>query len=86
MATELFHFEHAGTKYMIPKFSNLAAGTLRKSRKGQGELDKAFIILELTLGEGSKELAAVDEMTVEAFGEFLKAWTDGASVGESSGS
>jgi hypothetical protein len=25
-------------------------------------------------------------MTVEVFGDFLKAWTDGASVGESSGS
>jgi hypothetical protein len=86
MATELFHFTHDSKKYTIPKFSNLSAGTLRKSRKGEGELDKAFIILELTLGEDSKELAAVDSMTVEVFGDFLKAWTDGASVGESSGS
>ncbi len=86
MALELFHFEHAGEDFSIPKFSNLSAGTLRKSRRGESELDKAFIILELTLGEDSIELAAVDEMTVEAFGAFLKAWTDGSSVGESSGS
>lgn len=89
MATELFHFEQAGKKYTIPKFSNISAGTLRKSRHESDDLGRAFVVLEITLGEDSKELAAVDAMSIEGFNTFIKSWTDngsGVALGESSGS
>lgn len=82
----MFEFEQGGKLYRIPKFSNLPAGALRKARKATDDLDKAFTIIESVMGENSPELDAVDRMTVEEFGEFVKGWTEGASVGESSGS
>lgn len=85
-AHNMFEFEQGGKKFYIPKFSNLPAGALRKARKATDDLDKAFIIIESAMGEDSKELEAVDRMTVEEFGEFVKSWTEGASMGESSGS
>ena len=84
--TDPFTFEQGGKQYSIPKFSDLPAGALRSSRKASDDLDKAFTIIEYVMGEDSPELLAVDNMTVAEFGDFVKAWTDGASVGESSGS
>lgn len=81
-----FAFEHGGKTYFIPKFSDLPAGALRKARKGVDDLDKAFTIIEYVMGEDSPEIAAVDGMSVAEFGEFVKSWTGGTSVGESSGS
>lgn len=81
-----FAFEHGGKKFFIPKFSDLPAGALRKARKGVDDLDKAFTIIEYVMGEDSPEIAAVDGMSVAEFGEFVKSWTGGTSVGESSGS
>lgn len=85
-AHAMFEFEHDGNVYRIPKFADLPAGALRKARKGVDDLDKAFTILEAVMGEGSPELDAVDLMTTAEFGEFLKNWTEGAGMGESSGS
>lgn len=81
-----FTFEQGGKSYQIPKFSNLPAGALRRARKATDDLDKAFTIIEFVMGEKSPEIEAVDNMTVTEFGEFVKSWTGGASVGESSGS
>ncbi len=81
-----FAFEHGGKQFFIPKFSDLPAGALRKARKGVDDLDKAFTIIEYVMGEDSPEIAAVDGMSVAEFGEFVKSWTGGTSVGESSGS
>jgi hypothetical protein len=81
-----FIFEQGGKSYQIPKFSNLPAGALRRARKASDDLDKAFTIIEFVMGDESPEIFAVDSMTVSEFGDFVKAWTGGTSVGESSGS
>lgn len=91
MSAEKFHFTQGGKKYTIPRFDQMPAGALRKSRKGSDDMDKAFIILESVLGEDSKELAALDRMSIEEFGEVLKDWTGqsgtaAVSLGESSDS
>lgn len=86
MSAEKFNFEHKGKKYTIPQFSELPAGALRRARKGSDDLDKAFTIIEYVMGENSPEIKAIDDMSVGEFGEFVKSWTGGASVGESSGS
>jgi hypothetical protein len=83
---DLFTFEHDGKTFSIPRFSDLPAGALRKARKSDDDLDKAFTIIEYVMGEDSEELSAVDHMTVSEFAEFVKDWTGGTSVGESSGS
>jgi hypothetical protein len=85
-APNKFEFEHGGKKYQIPAFKSLKAGVLRKARKGNDQVDTAFMILEMTLGEDSKELDAIDDMSVDELNEFMTGWTGGASVGESSGS
>lgn len=81
--SKTYEFTVGGKEYTIPAFSSLPAGALRRARKADDDLDKAFTILEYTLGLDSKELTAVDAMTVDEFGEFVKGWTDGVSVGES---
>lgn len=85
-SNEKFIFEHGGKQFSIPKFSDLPAGALRAARKSSDDLDKAFTIIEYVMGDDSPEIRAVDNMSVTEFGEFVQAWTGGASVGESSGS
>lgn len=84
--SKTFTYESNGNKFTIPSFSSLPTRALRKSRKATDEMDKAFTILEEAIGADSKEIAIIDEMTVEEFGEFVQAWTGGAPVGESSDS
>lgn len=79
-------FEHNGKSYTIPSFSSLPMGAIRKSRKAENEMDGVFRILESALAEDSKELEAIDSMDAETFDAFLKGWTQGAPVGESSSS
>lgn len=81
-----YRFTHNGTEHEIPSFRELPAGALRKARRGADEMDKAFTILEETLGLDNPALAAVDSMTIEQFGEWLTGWTKGAALGESSSS
>lgn len=69
-------------KYEIPNFKDLPMGVIRKARKGADDADKVFIIIEETLGLDSKELAAIDKMSQEEFGEFLTEWTQGAGLPE----
>lgn len=86
MSAEKFHFEHKGKDFAIPKFENIPSGVVRKSRKAENDVDAAFLVLELTLGEDSKELKALDEKPLSEVGEIIKAWTNGVTMGESSGS
>ncbi len=83
MATEdlKFKFEHKGKTYTIPRFQDQSAGTLRKARKAKNDTDMAFTILEATVGEGP-ELDALDDMSLEEFGAFVKEWTGGVTPGE----
>lgn len=84
--SKTFEFTVDGEKYTIPAFASIPSGALRRARKAADDLDKAYTILEFTLGVDSVELDALDRMTVEELGDFVKAWTDGVSVGESSDS
>lgn len=78
----MFHFTIGKTKYKIPEFLDIPAGALRKSRKGTDEIDKLFIILEETMGETSKEIKALDTLSARELGEWMKEWTQGATLGE----
>lgn len=85
-ASKTYTFEHNGKKFTIPAMDALPMGVLRKSRKAADEMDRAFMIIEELMGEDSPELKAVDTMNPEQFNEFLTGWTQGAALGESSGS
>ena len=85
-ASKTYTFEHKGKKFTIPAMNALPMGVLRKSRKSEDSMDRAFIILEELMGEDSPELKAVDTMDAEQFNAFLEGWTQGAPLGESSSS
>lgn len=81
-----YDFDIQGTTYSVPSFKDLPAGALRKARKGTDDMDRAFIILEETLGEDSDVIHAIDTLSVTELGEWLTGWTQGAALGESSSS
>lgn len=86
MTAQTFDFTHEGKTYTIPAFSALPMGALRRARKAKDEIDQIFTILEMTVGEDSEAIAAIDKMAPAGFEEFVKAWTQGANAGESSSS
>lgn len=82
-ATESVTFEHGGKTYTLPHKSAMKAGMLRRLRN-KGDLDFAFSMLEELCDEDT--LAALDDMTVEAFDEKLGEWQEhlfGGSPGKS---
>ena len=86
MTAKLYKFDHNKTTYEIPSFSELPMGAVRKARKATDDIDKAFIIIEEVLGENAPALQALDSMKAAEFQKFLEGWTQGATLGESSGS
>lgn len=82
-AKNKFQFTQGGKKFEVPTFTDLPMGVIRKSRKAEDDADRVFIIIEEMLGEGSKELDAIDAMTQEEFTTFITEWTQGAGLGES---
>jgi hypothetical protein len=56
--------------------------TCQWERKATDDSDRAFIILESFLKEGSPGLEAIDDMTAKQFKEFLDGWSQGGSLGE----
>jgi hypothetical protein len=81
-----YKFTIAETEFEIPEFSEIPSGALRKGRKGTDEMDKAFIILEESVGVDSPALAALDTLSLAEFGKWLEGWTKGAPLGEASSS
>lgn len=81
-----YKFEVNGQNYEIPLLKDAPIGALRKSRKADNEMDAAFTVLEAVVGVDSPELAAIDSLTAEQFGEWIKGWAQGASLGEQSSS
>jgi hypothetical protein len=83
-----YQFIHNKKTYTVPAFDEIPSGALRKARKGVDDMDKAFTILEETLGVKSAVLAVLDKMSVKEFGEWLEGWTQQNTVklGESSDS
>lgn len=82
-AKNKFQFTTGGKKYEVPLFTDLPMGVIRKSRKALDDADRVFIIIEEMVGEGSKELEAIDKMTQQEFADFITEWTQGAGLGES---
>jgi hypothetical protein len=72
--------------YTVPLLKDAPIGVIRRARKAGNDMDATFLILEAMLGEDSDELAAVDTLSPVAFADWMKGWTQGASLGESSGS
>jgi hypothetical protein len=83
-----YEFVYKQKKYTVPSFNEIPAGALRKARKGEDDMDKAFTILEETLGIKSPVLSVIDKMSVAEFGKWLEGWTEQGTVklGESSDS
>jgi len=81
-----YTFTVADTEYTVPLFRDLPLGAIRKARRIEDEMDKAFTILEEAVGVDSDALKAIDSLTVSEFGEWMKGWTQGASLGEASSS
>jgi hypothetical protein len=86
MAAQMYEFTHKGKKYSIPLFADVPVGAIRKARKEKDETGQAFQIIETMVGEGSPALEAIDAMTTTEFSKWLEGWTQGAALGESSGS
>lgn len=77
-----YKFSHNGRDYEVPALSAIPTGVIRKTRKLTDDTDKSFTILEMMLGEDSKELKALDQMSPAEFGEWLNGWTQGTPLGE----
>lgn len=84
--SKTFTFTYEGQTHTIPSFNALPMGAIRRARKCTDEVDQAFTILEIVVGEDSPALVALDKMDSEAFNEWFGSWTQGAPLGESSGS
>lgn len=84
--TKAFTFTYAGKEYTMPSIKSIPNGVIRKTRNIADEVDKSYTIIELILGEDSETLKVLDEMSVEEFTVVIYEWTQGASLGESSGS
>lgn len=79
-------FEHNGKTYELPDIRSVKPGIMRKARKGENEMDKTFLLLELLLGDDSEIMLALDDLDPEDFNKVITDWLQGAQLGESSGS
>jgi|AntRauMFilla1563_2_1112583.scaffolds.fasta_scaffold01876_7 hypothetical protein len=82
MTAKTYTFKQNGKKHSIPLLSDVPMGAIRKARKAVDDGDRAFIILESFLVEGSPALDAIDQMNATEFKEFLEGWTQGGTLGE----
>jgi hypothetical protein len=81
-----YKFDFNGQTFELPNPKDIKPGVLRKARKGKDDADQMFLLLELTLGEDSPVLDALDNMDGEQFSKIVTEWLQGAQLGESSGS
>jgi hypothetical protein len=75
-------FEHNGSSYELPDIKTVKPGVMRKARKGENEMDKTFLLLELLLGDDSPTMLALDDLTPEDFNKVIGDWLQGAQLGE----
>lgn len=90
-AQHVYEFTHGGKKYKVPSLKAVPMGVIRKTRKITDDLDKAFTILELVIGEDAPELAVIDSMSPDEFGQWMQGWSgqagpEAVSLGESASS
>lgn len=79
-------FETSLGELVLPHFSRINGGALRKARKAQDQMDQFFIIIEEFCGDPSPELDHLDKLPVIELGELFMQWTQGVGLGESSSS
>ncbi|MBP2211083.1 hypothetical protein JOJ87_001427 [Rhodococcus ruber] len=79
---EFVYTAESGETITLPAFKTIKPGLLRKVRKLEAG-DQFFTILEAVADEDT--LAVVDEMEMEEFTEFQRAWVEssGVDLGES---
>ena len=75
-----YTIEHNNKKVVLPTFTNLPVGVIRKARKMEAD-EQMWFMLEAVLYE--KGLAVVDTMSLSEFTEAMNGWTQGAPLGES---
>ena len=75
-----YTIEHNNKKVVLPTFTNLPVGVIRKARKMEAD-EQMWFMLESVLDE--KGLAVVDTMSLSEFTEAMNGWTQGAPLGES---
>ena len=83
---DVFHFEHNGRSYTLPRFGKWKAGLTRRIRK-LGEVDAMFTILEEVADE--ETLAAIDDMDETQLAQLIESWVEhagGVTLGESGSS
>lgn len=86
MSLEQFHYTLPdGHEIKLPKFENVKAGLIRKTRRLDAA-DQMFTILEDLMTD--EDLEHLDDLTREELNSFSKAWQEASSIkpGESSGS
>jgi hypothetical protein len=84
--TKPFTFTYEGKEYSMPAIKSIPNGVIRKTRNITDEVDKSYTIIELILGEDSETLKVLDQMSVSEFTDIITEWTQGSTLGESSGS
>jgi len=75
-----YTIEHNNKKVVLPTFTNLPVGVIRKARKMEAD-EQMWFMLESVLDD--KGLAVVDTMSLSEFTEAMNGWTQGAPLGES---
>jgi len=75
-----YTIEHNNKKVVLPTFTNLPVGVIRKARKMEAD-EQMWFMLESVLDD--KGMAVIDTMSLSEFTEAMNGWTQGAPLGES---
>ena len=75
-----YTIEHNSKKVVLPTFTNLPVGVIRKARKMEAD-EQMWFMLESILDE--KSMAVIDTMSLSEFTDAMNGWTQGAPLGES---
>lgn len=75
-----YTIEHNNKKVVLPTFTNLPVGVIRKARKMEAD-EQMWFMLESVLDD--KAMAVIDTMSLSEFTEAMNGWTQGAPLGES---
>ena len=76
----MYELEVNGVKVVLPSFQKISTGVMREASKLE-DTEQIWFIVENVLPP--KELKAIYSLPIDEFTEHVKAWTGGASLGES---
>ena len=75
-----FNLEHENKTISLPDFKDIPIGLVRKARH-ESPQNQIFTVLEGLVSDS--DMKTLDKMPTGAFGLQMKAWTGGASLGDS---